>query len=569
MTSARHVIRIEGGTPYLTIYSGQVCIEVKANHGLSHTDEFLPTFVMPVDQFTDIGPDKVTLATTIRPSIASASIPRELLASSHFNQSDHCAGCRFYITKNPTTKLPSKIIPTFPPLTNPTAVILPTLSTMTTHLTDSTTVKSDVSSVSLSSEQTSLVPDTTLSLSTVIQNIATISTDVFETFTPTATTPAEDLSIYPTIATAFTENSISDTAATTLVDIIDTSVSTNTSSESINTSVFTNTPLPSGSTAQITESIQSNRTSDQFVIGQYGDLASTPQTLQNEEAQQETAVISTPMPETVPSQLTSIEDWQQSDQHPENSETTLSLNVSSDDASSTSEFSYGSITSPNSTPLNVTSGIVPQDLPQSGAGGSWETETLFPTPVKIIPKTKPSVLVLKMRVPSELDLQSFDLTKNLTSSLSKVVRESLQRVKRGKRSLQELRHENLVKVHRIERVGNSMNVIFSVNETDVDSKIVENDLYSLDLNYLTRFVAFPVLSTISKTNTDDYHNFMVAGIIALLLSIVFFCIVFRSIIKERARSFSVSINRFFTTCRLPTKQRVTSITIVTDETLTP
>ncbi|VDM64453.1 unnamed protein product [Angiostrongylus costaricensis] len=150
---------------------------------------------------------------------------------------------------------------------------------------------------------------------------------------------------------------------------------------------------------------------------------------------------------------------------------------------------------------------------------------------------KPSVLVLKMKIPSEMDLKSFDLTRNLTSSLSELVRESILRVKRGKRSLPErFLREYLVKVHRIERIGNSMNVIFSPVQTDVDSKILENDLSSLDLNYLTRFLTFPVLSAVAPANTDSHLNFIVLGILSSLLSIAFLCILFRSILKDFAKT---------------------------------
>uniref|UniRef100_A0A0K0DQ01 Transmembrane protein n=1 Tax=Angiostrongylus cantonensis TaxID=6313 RepID=A0A0K0DQ01_ANGCA len=156
-------------------------------------------------------------------------------------------------------------------------------------------------------------------------------------------------------------------------------------------------------------------------------------------------------------------------------------------------------------------------------------------------------------MPSEMDLKSFDLTRNLTSSLSELVRQSILRVKRGKRSLPErFLREYLVKilllsqVHRIERIGNSMNVIFSLVETDVDSKILENDLSSLDLNYLSRFLAFPVLSAVARANTDNNLNFIVLGILSSLLSIVFLCILFRSILKDFAKTYAVSVTATLT-----------------------
>lgn len=58
----------------------------------------------------------------------------------------------------------------------------------------------------------------------------------------------------------------------------------------------------------------------------------------------------------------------------------------------------------------------------------------------------PSVLILKMKVPSNIDLETFDLRGNLTAALSNIVRESVRRVKRMKRSLPEDHNGQLVKV---------------------------------------------------------------------------------------------------------------------------
>ncbi|WKY15110.1 hypothetical protein Q1695_000541 [Nippostrongylus brasiliensis] len=206
----------------------------------------------------------------------------------------------------------------------------------------------------------------------------------------------------------------------------------------------------------------------------------------------------------------------------------------------------------------------PSALPLSseGGGGSWgsDTETLFPTPPPRI-QSKPSILVLRMKVPSELDLGSFDLAGNLTSALSNVVRESVRRVKRTKRSPS----IQLVKVHRIEPVGNEMSVLFSVNESEVDSHVVEEDLYSLDLSYLEHFLGFHVLSTISRADMNTFLNFMAIGLLAFALSITFFCIVFRSTLREMVKTCSSKT----TICpwQFRRQERVNSITIITDDIL--
>ncbi|RCN53786.1 hypothetical protein ANCCAN_00280, partial [Ancylostoma caninum] len=199
-----------------------------------------------------------------------------------------------------------------------------------------------------------------------------------------------------------------------------------------------------------------------------------------------------------------------------------------------------------------------------GGGGSWETETLFPTPPTVLPR-KPSVLVLKMKIPSSLDLQSFDLTSNLTTALNEVVRESVKRVKRFKRSSQEQRQECLVEVHKIERVGNAVQVLFSVNETEVDSYMVEKDLSSLDRSYLMRFIGFPVLSTIREITLDTYLDFVVLGSLALVLSVACICYTFRNSLRQTAWTALAKASRQLPRC--PLTEKVTNITIITDETL--
>ncbi|VDK82658.1 unnamed protein product [Cylicostephanus goldi] len=97
-----------------------------------------------------------------------------------------------------------------------------------------------------------------------------------------------------------------------------------------------------------------------------------------------------------------------------------------------------------------------------------------------------------MKIPSSLDLQSFDLASNLTAALNEVVKDSVKRVRRSKRSLLDQDQNYFVQVHKIERNGNAVRVLFSVNETEVDSSMVEKDLSSLDRNYLMRFFSFPV-----------------------------------------------------------------------------
>lgn len=43
-------------------------------------------------------------------------------------------------------------------------------------------------------------------------------------------------------------------------------------------------------------------------------------------------------------------------------------------------------------------------------------------------------------------------------------------------------------------MGNAVQVLFSVNETEVDTYMVEKDLSSLDRSYLMHFIGFPVSS---------------------------------------------------------------------------
>lgn len=170
-----------------------------------------------------------------------------------------------------------------------------------------------------------------------------------------------------------------------------------------------------------------------------------------------------------------------------------------------------------------------------------------------------------MKVPSNIDLETFDLRGNLTAALSNIVRESVRRVKRMKRSLPEDHNGQLVKVHRIEPHNNAMNVLFSVNETEVDSYIVEKDLYSLDLNYLRHFISFPVLSTISKADMNTVLNFVAIGLLALTLSVTFICVVFRTVLKDIAKSFSLKASQC--SSRFRHQERVNSITIITDDIL--
>ncbi|KAJ1369739.1 hypothetical protein KIN20_031286 [Parelaphostrongylus tenuis] len=525
MTSAHHVIRVKGGIPHFITNSGKVCIEVKSAHGLPHIDGLLPQFVMPPDQFANIGPKQAALLTTQRPSSTDSSLLHVGLldgAFLQFNETDRCVLCINQTANVSTTRLPTKIVPTFPPYlsySNNDVSIFPTLIS---NLTALTTIETDSSSMSSSTETGSSYSD-----SAVFSTVATQPTF-------TTTTTAENVNIFYPTTTLPTTVSVGFSATV------------------------------SATVRLFTESSQSTHTPDQFVIGQYGDIMSTVESSESAEQLYTVTTIPTELHEMLSTASVTTTSLSRTDDFltPDTmSRSDISLNENNSSSATKDDFQ------PLPSSLSLT------DSDQSfnvslDRNGSWETETLFPVLPSTLSQTKPSVLVLKMKMPSKMDFKSFDLTRNLTSSLSEVVRQSMLRVKRGKRSLPErFLRDYLVKVHRIERIGNSMNVIFSINETDVDSRILEDDLYSLDFNYLTRFLAFPVLSTITRTHTNSHLNFVIIGILSFSLSIAFLCILFRSVLKELAKMFLVKINRCFSVCRQP--ERVTSITIVTDETFTP
>ncbi|KAK6765987.1 hypothetical protein RB195_025726 [Necator americanus] len=236
----------------------------------------------------------------------------------------------------------------------------------------------------------------------------------------------------------------------------------------LSTSIIKTEGLPANITT--TPTIGPTRTSDQFVIGQFEDFTGVA-------TGRLVAVTLSPSRPTITA-------------HTSGKTSPTPISVPGATAPPTSTPIVGSSPSPTSLPV-IGPGQVTAPISGGGGGGSWETETLFPTPPTTLPR-KPSVLVLKMKIPSSLDLQSFDLTSNLTSALSQVVKESVKRVKRFKRATDEKNQEYLVQVHKIERVGSAVQVLFSVNETEVDSYMVEKDLSSLDRSYLMRYVGFPV-----------------------------------------------------------------------------
>ncbi|WKY15109.1 hypothetical protein Q1695_000541 [Nippostrongylus brasiliensis] len=414
MTSARHNIRIEGGTPQLTLESGRICVDVRTNQGLPNIDGLLPIFEIPVDKFTDVGPVQV--------------VPR------------------------PSTMTPEIAEPSFP---RPGEVADIPLKTLTTEI-----------------------------LTT--EDLATASR-----------------------TTELTTATVSWTGTTT--------------------------------------------TRDQFVIGHYDSTtARPPMTESTLQPSTQSATEPTTPTATQQTTVTSLGETQTT-AHIQSTTVTRDHDgfPTPDGLSFSNDTTSGQFPTPSALPLS-----------SEGGGGSWgsDTETLFPTPPPRI-QSKPSILVLRMKVPSELDLGSFDLAGNLTSALSNVVRESVRRVKRTKRSPS----IQLVKVHRIEPVGNEMSVLFSVNESEVDSHVVEEDLYSLDLSYLEHFLGFHVLSTISRADMNTFLNFMAIGLLAFALSITFFCIVFRSTLREMVKTCSSKT----TICpwQFRRQERVNSITIITDDIL--
>ncbi|EPB67408.1 hypothetical protein ANCCEY_13506 [Ancylostoma ceylanicum] len=475
MTAAHHVIRVDGGAPHIIVESGRACIEVKASHGLPQLEDLLSPFVTPADQFANIGPEQAAQLTTLPQDFAEPSFPRPgdlggpLIL---FNGSDRCAACINQTTVFPTTKLPSSLIPTFPTATSIDYV-------PHTEASLSTASRTFPTLISLQSDSSTLTTAATSE----------------PTFT-TATFPTPSKTLSPSSQPSVTQPGVPDTTVTGTAKPFPSPGDFTTIPEAtVSTSKVGTDGQGAGTTATTTIS---GSTSDQFVIGQFEEFSS--------DGSSSTSTVTQSVTKPVPEILTSTPGG------------TMIVTASTSLPSLTTQPIEQGFPEPTSLPGTnppdtvVTSNQVdehfpsPTSLPVSepgltpvsgGGGGSWETETLFPTPPTTLPR-KPSVLVLKMKIPSSLDLQSFDLTSNLTTALNEVVRESVKRVKRFKRSSREQSQEHLVEVHKIERVGNAVQVLFSVNETEVDSYMVEKDLSSLDRSYLMRFVGFPVLTKASR-----------------------------------------------------------------------
>ncbi|PIO74526.1 hypothetical protein TELCIR_03466 [Teladorsagia circumcincta] len=196
------------------------------------------------------------------------------------------------------------------------------------------------------------------------------------------------------------------------------------------------TTLPSADTTILTS------TSDQFVIGQFNGLSS----------QGSQVAATSPSPSSAPAVVTIL-----TTPSPPIAITTRheGLPAASPTPQPSSTISNGE-TEEFPTPVTLSSTT-------GGGGGSWENvETLFPTPPSSLPERKPSILVLRMKVPSDIDLNAFDFTSNLTSALNDVVRESVRRVRRTKRSSPESLQNNIVKVRVIQMLNSktlSENVI--------------------------------------------------------------------------------------------------------------
>ncbi|VDN33355.1 unnamed protein product, partial [Cylicostephanus goldi] len=75
MTSAHHVLRVEGGAPKIVVNTGRSCIEVNASHGLPKIEGLMPRFVTPKDTFKYIGPDHAPSLPTLPPDIAASAFP--------------------------------------------------------------------------------------------------------------------------------------------------------------------------------------------------------------------------------------------------------------------------------------------------------------------------------------------------------------------------------------------------------------------------------------------------------------------------------------------------------------
>uniref|UniRef100_A0A1I7WLJ7 Histone domain-containing protein n=1 Tax=Heterorhabditis bacteriophora TaxID=37862 RepID=A0A1I7WLJ7_HETBA len=506
MTAAHHELRVNGGVPHLMIQPGETCIEVTANHGKPHPVNLLPPFVRPIDKFTNIGPyqGKVTLYPTTWSQMSNISdiysfpTPVELGAPPEFletsNENNRCAACRYTSGGK---------ISTFNPYTSgflwSTTNGINEKNLGTSNTLDSSTIATPQPlTINNVSEKAQTVNNSSLSTELLAggQMLSTVSTTH--------------------IATAVSDESGIQNAKTDYTQI----------SQKVD-ELLENT---SSGLSQIPDHV----TLDQFVVGQFGNMLS--------EGDESNTV---PLSATI----SSIKLNTKTPMFSETPDFPIPRNLNWDNAIESSKESNNSTNEESSNitilplqghTLNVN--VSPNTTASDGAGGSWmENDGIFPTPKIDVIGQKSPMLMLQVKIPEEVDFDAVNLAKNLTAGLNSVVLESMRRVRRQRRAAsKEEVEQDLVRLYRLDRKGENVNVIFSIEETELDPESIERELYTLDKNVLNDFLKLPVASTISRLNFGHVFNTIFFGLFALVVSITFFCCLFRALIK-RVSSMSSAI----------------------------
>ncbi|NP_001335568.1 Hyphal_reg_CWP domain-containing protein [Caenorhabditis elegans] len=606
LTTEHQEIRINGGVPGLVIESGDVRFEVtKLSGPMAFT--YLPGFTLPEDRFENIGPysDNSTVTPLVFPNpehLNYTELATDCKGNTiNFNITNNLnTSTGYHLVTFPTvgipgheqtttSKMPSTDDDYITPEMSSTASMEITLSTtsdltstypstftsswstestvLTTQQQDTTTSviletteATDAASSSLSPDDvsTQLTTEATTSVVSSVPPDSSTSKGPLETTTEETSTVeglTEFSTLDPNLFTT-TDNIVSVTTNEILTTTIEEQTTTLPEVYST-TETPTENPLTTVTEQTVTEattpiSLQSSTTASELE-------STTMEAATTTEVPMETTTISvTTDGYPLPSQLSTddfvIGHWFSTEEMKietttEPSEIGITVSLGNVDFVTPTPTDDG-IPIPNDLNINSESSTTSTALPIISATLEvGNSEDGFPEPSRL-PQTettprKEKMLILKLQVPDEIDVNSVQFIKNITASLRRLVRDvSTELRKRRKRSLNvtsiDTRQYHAIPIAdsddvqsipiKVENITKSLNITVVIFALEFDPVVsngeeeLEKALHEVDTYNLHRYFSFEPVEKISfdrtLVNEEKLREVLLASFVALFLFVI-------------------------------------------------
>ncbi|UMM43893.1 hypothetical protein L5515_019204 [Caenorhabditis briggsae] len=578
LTTGHQEIRITGGVPGLVIESGDARFEItKLSSPMAFT--YLPGFSLPEDRFENIGPysDNSTIEPLIFPDPAHLNYTK--LATDckgntiDFNITNNVeTSTGYHLVTFPTVGVPGETTTNSPTtdndlITEPTTTMETTNPTNTEHPVanpEETTVTIEIATTEQSStpsdavsstqlppeESTDIVSSTPIDLTTsqgsVESTIKTSTVEGLSTMDPTWISTTDNTQLTTDSTTIAIETSTTPVAATAEPETSETTVSSEltteallTTSSSIETEISTVTNIEA-STQETYLTTQESKLTTGIAETTTGSNAeeTTVYNLGTTEGNQESTTIimtteSFPMPNEFTTDDFVIGHWFSTEEvrfetttEPSGIGITVTLgNVdfattssTEDDVPRPGDLNVGQEVTPGISLGSTASPLVSSTLEIGNSeDGIPEPSNL---PLTSPPPQEEQMLILKLKVPADVDVNSPQFVKNITSSLRRLVRDvSTELRKRRKRSMTNVTEINTIYSTtnydddtsgvpiKVENITKSLNITVVTFALQFDRELnngeyeLQNALHEVNTNDLYRYFAFePVEKIIIERN---------------------------------------------------------------------